>query len=286
MEEKIQEDIIEDVQAVEVPAATTEQESEPETVDVSEKVDSEEITDLPVESKATETNVQPEDEVSLEPFVEEELPAETPLENTSDISAVVVTDEPEVESDVFTEVSPEVEATEAYEPIVLVPAEPNPPAVEETVEETTEEIAVEETTVEVVEEVKVTEVNTNVVENVVTSEVKVDEVASNVKDDVQEQKKTEQKKDDKYNFDKYTVPSLKSLKSNSYYVQIAVLSEKANIKAILDKYSKKYPITLVPMASGKTTQVLVGPLSVDEYGTVLNRFKSYGYKDAFLRKIR
>ena len=91
---------------------------------------------------------------------------------------------------------------------------------------------------------------------------------------------------DEYDFDKYTVPSIKQLKSKSYYVQIAVLSDKANIKAILDKYSSNYPITLVPMASGKATQVLVGPLSVDEYGTVLNRFKAYGYKDAFLRKIR
>ena len=93
-------------------------------------------------------------------------------------------------------------------------------------------------------------------------------------------------KADEYDFEKYTVPSIKELKSKSYYVQIAVLSDKANIKAILDKYSSKYPITLVPMASGKATQVLVGPLSVDEYGTVLNRFKAYGYKDAFLRKIR
>ena len=91
---------------------------------------------------------------------------------------------------------------------------------------------------------------------------------------------------DEYDFEKYTVPSIKQLKSKSYYVQIAVLSDKANIKVILDKYSSKYPITLVPMASGKATQVLVGPLSVDEYGTVLNRFKAYGYKDAFLRKIR
>ena len=163
----------------------------------------------------------------------------------------VVTDEPEVESGLLTEAETESDA-EGYEPIILVPAEPNPPVVEEETSENTE-VAPEpaETTENVAESV-----------NVVTE------------------------KADEYDFDKYTVPSIKQLKSKSYYVQIAVLSDKANIKAILDKYSSNYPITLVPMASGKATQVLVGPLSVDEYGTVLNRFKAYGYKDAFLRKIR
>ena len=157
----------------------------------------------------------------------------------------------------LTEAETESDA-EGYEPIILVPAEPNPPVVEEETSENTE--VASETT----ESTEATETTENVAEsvNVVTE------------------------KADEYDFDKYTVPSIKQLKSKSYYVQIAVLSDKANIKAILDKYSSNYPITLVPMASGKATQVLVGPLSVDEYGTVLNRFKAYGYKDAFLRKIR
>ena len=86
--------------------------------------------------------------------------------------------------------------------------------------------------------------------------------------------------------DKYIVPSLKDLKKDSYYIQIAALGDDANIQSIIDKYGKNYPITLVPMANGKTKQILIGPLSVDEYKVVLERFKSYGYKDAFLRKIK
>ena len=43
---------------------------------------------------------------------------------------------------------------------------------------------------------------------------------------------------------------------------------------------------MVPLSSGNGYQVLVGSLSMDEYGTVLNRFKSYGFKDAFVKKIR
>ena len=183
------------------------------------------------------------------------------MENVSSIDSPVVTEEPEVESGLLTEAETESDA-EAYEPIILVPAEPNPPVVEEETSENTE----------------VASETTETTENVAEESVPTPTVAESVN--------VVTEKADEYDFDKYTVPSIKQLKSKSYYVQIAVLSDKANIKAILDKYSSNYPITLVPMASGKATQVLVGPLSVDEYGTVLNRFKAYGYKDAFLRKIR
>ena len=200
---------------------------------------------------------------------------ETIAENVSSIDSPVVTEEPEVESGLLTEAETESDS-EAYEPIILVPAEPNPPVVEE---ETSENTEVAPETTESAETTETTEpaepeVTTEPEETVPTPTI---EKSTNV---------VTEKKADEYDFDKYTVPSIKQLKSKSYYVQIAVLSDKANIKAILDKYSSKYPITLVPMASGKATQVLVGPLSVDEYGTVLNRFKAYGYKDAFLRKIR
>ena len=40
------------------------------------------------------------------------------------------------------------------------------------------------------------------------------------------------------------------------------------------------------MAGGVKKQMLVGPLTMDEYAVVLERFKSYGFKDAFLRKIK
>lgn len=85
---------------------------------------------------------------------------------------------------------------------------------------------------------------------------------------------------------KNTVPTLKELERGKYYVQIGVFKDDGNIKSIFDKYQSEYPITIVPLSSGSAKQVLIGPLGVDEYGTVLNRFKSYGFKDAFLRKIR
>ena len=209
-----------------------------------------------------------DDELDLvKEFVEETSEVEeTIAENVSSISSPVVTDEPEVESDLLMESETESDS-EGYEPIILVPAEPNPPVVEEEAAENTE-VASE------TPETETTEPKEVVSEKSVPAPAPVE--STNVVTE----------KADEYDFEKYTVPSIKQLKSKSYYVQIAVLSDKSNIKSILDKYSSKYPITLVPMASGKATQVLVGPLSVDEYGTVLNRFKAYGYKDAFLRKIR
>ena len=87
-------------------------------------------------------------------------------------------------------------------------------------------------------------------------------------------------------WEKYLVPSLQDLESGKYYIQIASLRDDKNIEEIISKYANNYPITIVPNRAGTVKQVMVGPLSMDEYGVVLQRFKSYGYKDAFLRKIK
>ena len=84
-------------------------------------------------------------------------------------------------------------------------------------------------------------------------------------------------------YDKFMIESLNELEAEKYYIQIATLRDDENILEIVNKYGTKYPITIVPTANG-SKQVLVGPVTLDEYGTVLARFKAYGYKDAFLRK--
>jgi len=91
---------------------------------------------------------------------------------------------------------------------------------------------------------------------------------------------------DKTGFDSYIVPDVNKLKAGNY-VQIASLSDTDNIKGIVKSYGSKYPIEIVPSSVKKNSyQILIGPLSVDEYGTVLERFKSRGYRDAYLRKIK
>jgi hypothetical protein len=69
-------------------------------------------------------------------------------------------------------------------------------------------------------------------------------------------------------------------------VQIAVLNNEDNIRNILASYGKNYPLVLVLLSTGTAYQVMIGPLGQDEYGTILERFRSKGFKNAFLRKIR
>ncbi|MCI5524253.1 MAG: SPOR domain-containing protein, partial [Spirochaetia bacterium] len=75
-----------------------------------------------------------------------------------------------------------------------------------------------------------------------------------------------------------------SLKKGFYYIQIAAYEKRENLEAVLDKYGK-YPIVFVKNSSG-ISKVLVGPLSVDEYGAVLAKFRSFGFKDAFVKTIK
>ena len=75
------------------------------------------------------------------------------------------------------------------------------------------------------------------------------------------------------------------LQKGKYYVQVATLSDRDGLNKMLSKYSN-YPMLAVPLSSGKGYKVMVGPMSVDEYGVVLERFKAFGYKDSFVKVIK
>ena len=77
----------------------------------------------------------------------------------------------------------------------------------------------------------------------------------------------------------------KNLRNGSYYIQIATATTKESGMNIVNKYSK-YPIILVPFDTKEGYKVMVGPLTGDEYGAILAKFKAFGYKDAFVRKIK
>ncbi len=257
------------------------------------------LDDLESEPAKVEEKVEKTETVAEEPKVEEtEEPAvEENTESTENVAEVSV----EKSESVVEEKSEEKteEDSESYEAIVLVPAENNPP--EETKEAETKEAEVKAEENIIKEEMVEADIiapipiekNESKVEEKTVVEVEKDEkpaetevkVEAKKEEPKKETKKTETKKQ-KIDFSKYTVDSLKDLQSGKYYIQIAVLSDENNIKTIFDKYFGKYPIVLVPLKSGAAKQVLIGPLSVDEYGTVLQRFKSYGYKDCFLRKIK
>ncbi|MBO4732510.1 MAG: SPOR domain-containing protein [Spirochaetaceae bacterium] len=72
---------------------------------------------------------------------------------------------------------------------------------------------------------------------------------------------------------------------NKYYVQLSVNRDVANIRNIVSKSRGKYPVSL--KQSNRYTdayEVLIGPLTADEYNAILNKVKKDGYKDAFVKR--
>lgn len=228
---------VEKIEATDEPAA---EEPEPENESVS--VDDDVVSEAPFEEESVSADELPEMNVENSEPVENERPEAVPCVDSENVEVGPLSEE---------------NSEESYEPIVLVPAESNPP-------ESAGKPA----------EVYKNEASAKPAEN------KAEERAA-------EGKKPGKKPGaSKKSLEKYKVSSLKELESGKYYIQIAVLADENNLKNTVSKFEKQYPVTLVPLASGKATQVMIGPLGIDEYGAVLNRFKKSGYKDAFLRKIK
>lgn len=224
---------VEKIEATGEPAA---EEPEPEKESVS--VDDDVVSEAPFEEESVSADELPEINSENSDPVENERPEAVPYVDSENVEAGPLSEE---------------NSEESYEPIVLVPAESNPP-----------ESAGK------------------------PAEVYKNEVSAKPAENKAEERAAEGKKPgaSKKSLEKYKVSSLKELESGKYYIQIAVLADENNLKNTVSKFEKQYPVTLVPLASGKATQVMIGPLGMDEYGAVLNRFKKSGYKDAFLRKIK
>lgn len=266
-EPAIEEPEVEETALEEAPLEEAEEETE-ENFD-EEYADDQEFEEYP-ETPAEETFEEDEpaaleEEPAAEAFEEdkpEALAEELPSEEAFEEDALDELEELPAEAEA------ESSETEEYEAIVLVPAESNPPEASE----------IEETVAEELDEVE----EVGIVEDEAAIILEPEPVAE-VVDSVSKASNTSKNKG---SYEKYLVPSLKALESGKYYIQIAVYSSDENINNIINTYGTNYPITIVPMAGGMSKQVLIGPLSMDEYKVVLERFKSYGFKDAFLRKVR
>lgn len=257
--ESLEDGFLESKEAVEQPSPAEESEVEAVTVEEPDSIE-EETEDLPEEENAELVIVE-------EPQEEE---PETPTEDETEEEAVTVEEPSPIEEDsaeenqmeevsepeeVVAEPNAEPNAQSSgesessdYAPIVLVPSEPESP--EPPVDASIENEPIEIVPVESVPEEKKSE-----------PEPLQTEYPVSIQD--------------------YVVSSETALASNCYYIQIATMGNIKNIENILVKYSK-YPVSLIP--AGKNYRVLVGPLSVDEYGAVLAKFKNAGFKDAFVRK--
>ena len=194
-------------------------------------------------------------------------------EKVLEIQEPVSEDESKVEETETVEKTEVPETEEEYSPIILVPAELNPPETEEVGES------------ENAEKLPENEGDVLVVTEKIAQEVPVldDEKAE---DENEESSVSDNTDDAAIQIQKIAKNSLSELEKGKYYLQIATLRNEDNIKNLLKKYTPKYPVVLVKHADGISFQVLVGPLSADEYGMITERFKSYGFKDCFLRKIK
>jgi len=257
---------------VEDEALEDELEANPVEEEIIEQV-TEEVIEGEMLEDFEESEEVPAEEITEENLESEEVPVEQEFVETDELDNLE--EESNIEED-FAESDEIVE--EEYEAIVLVPVESNPPVVEADEEEV---VLVEE-----LESIVAVEEDTNEIEavEVISEAISLPEEPVKVVEEIKIE--VEQTSTPAIGYEKYIVPSLNDLESGKYYIQIASLRDDKNIEEIISKYANNYPIAIVPKKAGNIKQILVGPLSMDEYGVVLQRFKSYGYKDAFLRKIK
>lgn len=228
------------------------------------------------EEELEETPETPEETVTPEEEETEEAPAEEAFA-ADDLDELPAEETPAEEA---------AAEEEEYEAIVLVPADSNPPEPAETEEDEVEDVVAEDE-LESLDEEDV--YNLIPLEGGSSSSSEVGATGAPVEAAVEAvavEPEPAPVVETTTSYDKYLVPSLKDLESGKYYIQIAVYASDENILEVINKYGNNYPITLVPMAGGNKKQVLIGPVTMDEYKVVLERFKSYGFKDAFLRKVR
>lgn len=254
------EDLSESVETEELSETedtNTENSPEPSEEDNSEKIDApapeaqKEPDGEIVEEKKPENLETEEDSASPESFSEDIENAET--ETSDDITEDKEQSE-HFESEALSKVDG-TEIAEEYAPIVLTPSALNPP-------ETENENIEEESRDEPLKEVFVPE----------QADEKVESSAAEENAEIS-------------GFESFVTTDAE-LKKGMYYLQIATLSNEENVANLTEKYGKKYPLALIKQENKNAYRVLVGPLNADEFGMIKERFESYGFKDAFLRKIK
>jgi hypothetical protein len=83
----------------------------------------------------------------------------------------------------------------------------------------------------------------------------------------------------------FSVPLIAKLENNSYYVQIASYNQAELVESAINTIDSTYmQVVCVENRNDAVYRILLGPLNQGESGAMLRRFKSIGYKDAFIRQ--
>jgi rare lipoprotein A (peptidoglycan hydrolase) len=77
------------------------------------------------------------------------------------------------------------------------------------------------------------------------------------------------------------------LPSQTYFVQLGAYSTRGLAEKLAGDLTQTYSVTILPASSEgrRFYKVLVGPLNVDESGTLLYQFRSRGFEDAFIQYV-
>jgi hypothetical protein len=87
-------------------------------------------------------------------------------------------------------------------------------------------------------------------------------------------------------FPPFHVPMISGLEQGKYYVQIGAFNRAELVEDEISRIGTNYPLVVQNTggADSPLFRILLGPLNLGESGALLQRFKSIGYKDAFVRK--
>jgi len=225
------------------------------------------------EEEVEEAEEQPPTEVIAE--AEEELPEKLPeevVEVAEEGPPRVSMVEPEAEEEPLEVALPGPEAAEPEKPSpegtrLPAPAEETPLTVapeEPPTGEIEEAVAAEEVVEQPVEEAAVAEEEEAVVEEQPVAEVAMAEAAAEEPAKLSE-----------------------TLPARTYFVQLGAYSTRTLAEKLAGDLTQSYSVTILPAGSGgrRFYKVLVGPLNVDESGTLLYQFRSRGFKDAFIQYV-
>jgi hypothetical protein len=84
---------------------------------------------------------------------------------------------------------------------------------------------------------------------------------------------------------RFSVPLISGLEWGKYYLQLGLYSRPEMVEAELSRIGQRYPLAVQNAGSPGSPlyRILLGPVSKGESGALLQRFKSLGYTDAFVR---
>ncbi|MDR2717776.1 MAG: hypothetical protein LBB89_06925 [Treponema sp.] len=86
-------------------------------------------------------------------------------------------------------------------------------------------------------------------------------------------------------FSPFQVPLISRLEQGKCYVQVAAYERVDHVEDEISRIGTTYPLTVQNIGSDANPmfRILLGPLNQGESGAMLQRFKSIGYNDAFIR---